>query len=134
MLPPMNELLAYRNEHVVHYYCYHHPETTEDEARQLLNDLLGWIWLKIYRNKAQRRTYLFGPLLPIDAMWHAFILHTRDYHLFCTRFFGDYIHHDIEPPGREYHLKPDELQDFLNDCFQFLGDEWVHRYFDDFIR
>lgn len=34
-----------------------------------------------------------SPSLPIDAAWHAFILHTRDYADYCERQFGRFIHH-----------------------------------------
>jgi hypothetical protein len=33
----------------------------------------------------------------IDAAWHAFILHTRDYESYCRERFGRVIHH--EPTG-----------------------------------
>lgn len=29
----------------------------------------------------------------IDDVWHQFILFTKEYHSFCHRFFGGYIHH-----------------------------------------
>lgn len=34
-----------------------------------------------------------SPSLPIDAAWHAFILHTRDYAEYCQERFGRFIHH-----------------------------------------
>ncbi|MES2212524.1 MAG: hypothetical protein V4490_05240 [Pseudomonadota bacterium] len=36
---------------------------------------------------------------PVDPFWHAHILHTKDYELFCQSIFGQYVHHsplDIE--------------------------------------
>ena len=29
----------------------------------------------------------------VDEVWHQFILFTREYHKFCNKFFGKYIHH-----------------------------------------
>lgn len=29
----------------------------------------------------------------VDEVWHQFILFTKQYHTFCEKFFGDYIHH-----------------------------------------
>lgn len=132
-LPALDELLAYHNEQVVHYFSYHHPEYTKTEAEKLFKDLMGWLWLKAYRSANNRRTYLFGPLLPMDAMWHVFILHTKAYELFCQQFFAEFVHHDVEPPGQEYQLMPEEIEDFLNDCFQFLGQNWVLDYFATFL-
>ncbi|MCA1558006.1 MAG: hypothetical protein LC731_05635, partial [Acidobacteria bacterium] len=31
--------------------------------------------------------------LRVDTVWHEFILFTEEYHKFCERFFGKYIHH-----------------------------------------
>lgn len=33
------------------------------------------------------------PSIEIDAAWHAHILHTKDYSIFCDQFFGYYLHH-----------------------------------------
>lgn len=39
----------------------------------------------------------------VNQLWHTFILHTREYHLFCFTFFGRMIHHhpnmfdDVKP-------------------------------------
>jgi hypothetical protein len=44
-------------------------------------------------------TYDLVPSPPVDAAWHAFILHTRAYTEFCERNFGEYAHHDPAPPA-----------------------------------
>jgi hypothetical protein len=36
---------------------------------------------------------LLSPPKQIDAAWHAFILHTRDYEAYCRERFGRVIHH-----------------------------------------
>lgn len=128
-LPCLQELLLYRNETVVNYFCQHYPTFSLEKAHQLFNDLLGWMWLTTYRKTSNRHTYLFGPLLDIDNIWHAFILHSRAYHLYCEQYFGDYFHHDIETHGLEHRLSSTELEDFLKDCFELLGDGWVDRHF-----
>ncbi|KTD19345.1 Uncharacterised protein [Legionella lansingensis] len=128
-LPSLSELLAYENEQVIRYFCHHHPNYAQEQARSLFTDLLAWMWLNVYRQIKNRYTYLFGPLLPLDEIWHAFILHTRDYLPFCHHYFGEYFHHHVEPVGLEYELNPQELADFLNDCFEYLGEDWVMRHF-----
>lgn len=129
ILPDLSELLAYKNERVVRYCCYHHPEISWQKANELFSDLLAWLWLNAHRKQLGKPTWLFGPLLALDEIWHAFILHTREYTLFSEKYFGDYFHHDIEPPGEEHQLSPEEIEDFLSDGFDFLGQEWVLRYF-----
>jgi hypothetical protein len=34
-----------------------------------------------------------APSPSVDALWHDFILHTRDYIAFCDRNFGKIVHH-----------------------------------------
>ena len=38
------------------------------------------------------------PSVAVDAAWHAFILHTRDYIDYCERHYGRYLHHVPDPP------------------------------------
>jgi hypothetical protein len=40
-----------------------------------------------------------SPSQTVDAGWHAFILHTRDYAEFCQRVAGRFIHHRPNDPG-----------------------------------
>lgn len=128
-LPLLSDLLAYENEQIVRYFCHHYPAFSYEQAKQLFTDLLAWMWLNAYRRTSNRPSYLFGPLLSLDEMWHCFILHTRTYFSFCEHYFNDYFHHEIEPIGFEHQLSPDELADFLNDCFDHLDETWIYRYF-----
>lgn len=130
-LPLLPELLTYENEQVVRYFCHQYPDFSYEKSKQLFQDLLAWMWLSIYRQTSNRSTYLFGPLLVLDKMWHNFILHTRDYVDFCYRYFNDYFHHHVEPAGFEYLLTAEELADFIDNCFEYLGENWVHRYFEE---
>lgn len=128
-LPPLPELLAYENEQVVRHFCHYQPSFSLDQGKLLFKDLLSWMWLNLHREKNGRKTYLFGPLLKMDELWHSFILHTPDYLNFCQHYFAGYFHHHVEPIGFEHELSADELADFLNDCFDYLGEEWVKRHF-----
>lgn len=133
-LPDLTTLLMYKNERVINYYCHHHSDINRHLTEERFRDLLAWLWLNAYRQGLKKRTYLFGSLLVLDDMWHAFILHTRDYHHFCNEFFSAYFHHDVEPPGEAHQLAPEELEDFLHDCFNFLGEGWVLRYFSQLLN
>lgn len=123
------KLKHYRNQKVVDYFCYHHPEFTWDDGQLLFEDLLAWLWLNTQRKKEGKNTYLFGPLLILDELWHTFILHTRDYVDFSMQYFGEYIHHEVEPIGFEHVIEEEELTDFLQDCFKYLDQHWVERRF-----
>jgi len=131
MQPDLKALLHYKNDKIVAHFCYHHPEISFLEAKILFTDLMGWMWLKAKRASLNKKTYLFGPLLVLDKMWHTFILHTRDYIDFSMVYFGEYFHHEVEPAGLEYHIEESELADYLDDCFNHLQQEWVERRFSD---
>ncbi|QMT61252.1 hypothetical protein [Legionella sp. PC997] len=125
----LSELLGYKNNTVVKHFCSHHPNFSEPEGQALFADLLAWMWLNVHRAKQGKKTYLFGPLLILDELWHTFILHTRDYVDFSMRYFDCYFHHDVEPSGQEHVMEEVELTDYLQDCFAYLGSEWVSRRF-----
>ncbi len=42
----------------------------------------------------------------VDIIWHQFILFTKEYHEFCNRFFGRYLHHIPETSSNQ--IQPDE--------------------------
>ncbi|MGL5741305.1 MAG: hypothetical protein ACRCXC_01505 [Legionella sp.] len=123
-------VLHYKNKRVIEYFCSYHPESTSADAELLFTDLLAWLWLNQHRAWLGKKTYLFGPLLILDEMWHSFILHTRDYFNFSMHYFDAYVHHDVEPIGFEHMMKEEELTDYVQDCFTHLGQEWVTRRFE----
>ncbi|WP_454782916.1 hypothetical protein [Legionella sp. WA2022007384] len=125
----LSDLLDYKNKTVVNHFCSYHPDFSEQEGQVLFADLLAWMWLNAQRAKQGKKTYLFGPLLILDEMWHTFILHTRDYLDFSIRHFDTYFHHDVEPSGQEHIIEEEELTEYLQDCFAYLGSEWVARRF-----
>lgn len=123
------EILSYENERVVDYFCHLNPAYTREESKTLFKDLLAWIWLNLQREKLGKKSYLFGPLLQLDAMWHAFILHTQDYSDFCWTYLGHFFHHEVEPPGKEHSINEYELRDYLEDCIAYINQDWVTRRF-----
>jgi hypothetical protein len=62
-----------------------------DTARAWFNEML------IFLDLAADSKDFISPPGPVDAAWHAFILHTRDYEAYCRERFGRVIHH--EPTG-----------------------------------
>ena len=127
---PLATLRTLSNPAVAAHFCRQHPEYDAAKANQLFQDLLSWMWLTLERKQRGRDTWMFGPLLVLDAMWHIFILHTRDYSNFCQTHFGAYFHHDVESPEDAHEQSPEALEDFLMDCFTHLGEAWVMRCFE----
>lgn len=123
------EVINYQNDRVIDHFRKRWPEYSLETSQQLFKDLMAWMWLNQQRTLLGKKTYLFGPLLILDEMWHSFILHTRDYSHFSIQYFGEYFHHEVEPSGMEHELEEEELRDFLDDCCRLLGEEWIDRQF-----
>jgi hypothetical protein len=84
---------AYSNEAVIER-IQQDAGVDRDTARLWFNEMLLFLDLV-----ADSRDFL-SPPKPVDAAWHAFILHTRDYEAYCLDRFGRVIHH--EPTGKPH--------------------------------
>jgi hypothetical protein len=68
----------------------------------------------------------------VDNMWHNFILYTKDYHEFCQRFFGEYLHHQPDvaegppPPAEKF---TEQMEKYLSYIYDNLGEETVRKWF-----
>lgn len=56
-------------------------------AESLAHELERFLWL------CAHSSHRLVPSPAIDAIWHDFILHTRDYEAFCLQNFGRFVHH-----------------------------------------
>jgi hypothetical protein len=65
---------------------------TMEEAQEVFDDTKKFLFL------CGSYQETFAPTPRIDEGWHAFILHTRDYAIFCKTYFGKFIHHVPTPP------------------------------------
>jgi hypothetical protein len=99
MKSTLGEVLQYRNDAIVHRFI----ETWEmsfEEASDVWEQTKKWLWLAAHLTESRSEI----PDLAItqstklmDEMWHTFVLFTRDYHDFCERYFGFYLHHTPTP-------------------------------------
>ena len=58
-------------------------------------------WFKemlVFLDMCAASDVMLSPSKQVDAAWHAFLLHTRDYEAYCRERFGRIIHHD--PSGK----------------------------------
>jgi hypothetical protein len=69
------------------------PEFSLDETRELFEET------KRFLIAGELLDQSLAPSLPVDTMWHAWILFTMDYTAFCS-LLGGYIHHRPIPQGR----------------------------------
>ena len=67
-----------------------HPDLDEKTVNDRIDALLQWL-ATIPVARAQRKGLQM--VESIDVVWHAFILHTKEYGAFCQKFFGRFIHH-----------------------------------------
>lgn len=133
-IPTLAEVLNYQNEAVINHFCIENTEISKEEAEQIFQDLLAWLWLSVKRFQEQVKTPMIKPLFILDKMWHGFILHTRIYSDFCTQYFQRYLHHEVEPLEKDSTLSTEALSTYLHDCYDFLGEGWVLRNFSSLLE
>ena len=63
---------------------------SEGEARQAIDAMLQWLAAHAVKPRELLYVMLHGP---VDKAWHAFLLHTEMYHVFCTHYVGFFVHH-----------------------------------------
>lgn len=137
-LPPLEELLSYKNHLVIKRFKRNHP-ALQDQAEFLFIDMLKYLWLSQKHQMDNIQYFLptmHKEMVAIDEMWHTFILITKDYAEFCNHFFGEFLHHvpevgehsehqpimDKERFEKEFHL-------FLCYVYDNLGEETVRSWF-----
>lgn len=59
----------------------------------------------IFLRKKYGHQYELPPSVEMDEVWHAHVLHTKDYFTFCDTIFGEYLHHNPHLEGGTYTLK-----------------------------
>lgn len=62
-----------------------------------------------------------GMISPIiDEVWHAFLLHTRDYQAFCQKAYGRFVHHRPNTPTTP--ASPEAISNFRTAYRNAFGD------------
>jgi hypothetical protein len=65
----------------------------------------------------------------VDELWHTFIIHSPQYHEFCEKIFGEYIHH--QPHGPQTPVPEEALTNFFDAYraeFGTVSAEWTDGY------
>jgi hypothetical protein len=91
----LSQVLAYQNDAIVHKFCEGWP-VDFDEANGIFHETKKWLWFCASSSAPSspfQNATITDELRIIDEMWHTFILFTREYDEFCTRYFGAFIHH-----------------------------------------
>lgn len=80
----------------------------------------------LYLQKKYGDEFDLPPSTDIDEVWHAHILHTKDYMNFCHEVYGEYLHHQ---PGSE--KDPDSEK--FHHLFEAHTQHLYHQEFGDYI-
>src|SRR4029079_4720599 len=92
-----------------------------EKAQELFEDLKKFLCVAAVSNENT------VPPPFIDEAWHSFILFTKDYQLFCEKYFNNFLHHlphrpEDEPVGAE------EVKPTINQVIKMFGskpsDHW----------
>lgn len=141
MLPDLQELLKFRHDAVIRTYCRSFG-AEQERGDALFKNMLKYLWVS-KKHQMEREKNPNDPTLQfsfvmheemrdMDNMWHQFILSTPDYFDFCTRYFGDYMHHI---PGVAENSVPEEaefsqdMERYLSYVYDHLGEETVREWF-----
>jgi hypothetical protein len=93
----MTESVADR-DHLMSVLAYEHPGLVERLMAKLgltagqATELFSRV--KHFLYDCTRAEAPLSPAPDVDEGWHNFILFTKDYAEFCTRYFGHFIHHE----------------------------------------
>jgi hypothetical protein len=83
-----------------------------DTAELWFKEALKFLELATELEKSGERPFNLVPSAPVDAAWHAFILHTRDYADYCERKLGGFAHHNPSKPETDDAIAS-QLLDYL---------------------
>lgn len=82
----LDSIMSYRNERVIERYIADNGGTQE-EAERIYAAMLQYLVVCVLTQG--KRT----PSKVIDEMWHAFILHMKDYENFCKQYLRQIVYH-----------------------------------------
>lgn len=79
--------MAYQNSGLIARFAKRHKVTLE-ETQRLFEETKKFLVI------CGAMKVSCSPSDKLDEMWHHFILHTKDYQMFCDNFIGRFIHHN----------------------------------------
>jgi len=151
MSAKLEQVMLYENENVVRRFLESWT-VSYDEGLELFDDMKKWLWLCDYNNNhvssdVRVHMAISQSIKLIDEMWHTFILFTADYHDFCDRYFGYYIHHRPAPQSvynqqlashakdPEAHMRKlqEDAEKQYTLIYEQLGEETLVKWFNDYL-
>ena len=140
-LPDLDKITSYREPGVLRKFCRDFPADAANAEKHFV-ELMKYLWLAQKQRIDQEARpddeslrfllAIYDDMIPVDNMWHCFILSTRDYQRFCETFFGRFMHHIPDaledlPPTKEQFAA--DLEKFASYVFDNLGAETLRTWF-----
>jgi len=95
----LQRLTAYRNEDVLTRYM-------ADSGKNRAEAEAAWTAFLQFMGVCMFKSDRVTATPTVDGIWHAFLLHTKQYANFCDTYMGGFVHHEPtsdEDSGRDYY-------------------------------
>jgi hypothetical protein len=125
---PNKETIKNWNHEPTIYRLMSENRWTYAQSKQWFNDFMCWLYTSMRCEQEYDKEFVMDSLHYLDDVWHAYILHTKDYFQMCqTLFDKDFIHHDPENPFASGEFKDEDLVFQMNLLIEDWGNEYVDR-------
>jgi hypothetical protein len=111
--------LCFEAPYLIEKLVNDHVCASEDEARALFREVKRYLFL----NRADQTKLWEMHSFRIDEVWHQFVLFTRQYTEFCTRYYGAYSPHN---PSNA----PDSAKNNAGQTLQVATFKEFHAYYE----
>ncbi len=109
----LEKILSWDLEKIVNYVVLENPELSESDIRKAEVEYKNYIYLTLLTGE-----FLSIPTRIVDFIWHAHILHTKDYINFCNSVAGGYIHHaPVEYSGQGFEENRHKIEVLSQEVF-----------------
>ena len=147
MIKPSEELLSFQSPATIQRFLENNP-ISKKEAQLIFTDVkrLLWLWDNYDKTATEDEHHSdigFAKSTSIlEKMWQCFILTTRDYENFCSKYLGAYHHHPRLTPlydANVVELGKEEaeeiyLAEMLGIILENLGEDVTVRWFDTYLK
>jgi hypothetical protein len=132
----LDEILTYYNGNIIKRFLKENPNISLEESKIIFRETLKWLWIcnESYLEKKENVVaFIYEDTMIIDIMWHNFILFTREYHTFCNKYFGRYLHHapNVDSNKENIYFERD-LSNLYSYIYDKLGEETLNLWFREF--
>ena len=131
MMINLEQMIDFKCDSAIHVFIRKY-RVSKEKAEDFWVETLKWLWLGRYHQTdfapdKPSTLFIAPPLIPIDEMWDAFILCTKEYFEFCKNHFGQYLHH--EPHSNEEGVSKGDYIKNYKYVLSVLGQETAVKWY-----